>query len=686
MATPKTGMPMKRPLESILNGFADPRRDPHCDPLALLVELVDRLRPRRADDREAAAQGLRALIHLLQQQPAFRDGLAAALGGLLERTRHVSLYVATGIFPPTGFFSETARRIGCSLLPEVLDRSQLKDVLGLVFHRPDDEQWVGAVDDEVWLELLQTLFTDAAAPADTLPGPLAQLVDALRVLSYHVSSIGLDPELVRVLASLEDYDSPFLAQNVEMLAHLERFTRAWSAGDGPEEDDRHLRVLLHQCQEVMLRIRRRASQEGTSLSLTFKMERLGQNLRRIDRLLRVLEEFHAPAGEGALLAEVVPLFKQLVRGECRKNHLGYYVQRNIELLSLRVTENAGRAGEHYITETRQEYFELVRSAMGAGLIIAVMAGFKLMIGKQGLAPLNEALAVCLNYGLGFVLIHLLHFTVATKQPAMTANAIAASIDEAGGKTRDLHRLVDLIARTIRSQLGAIFGNVVVAVPVAILIALGVHALGGAHYLDAAKSEYLLESVHPLSGAVIYAGIAGVCLFLSGLVAGYYDNLAAYDRIPERLLQLRWARRLLGEARLRRMADYVGDNLGALAGNLLFGFMLGGVSALGVLFGLPLDIRHIAFASAHTGYAIASLDFTVAWQGVAVAALGVGLIGLVNLVVSFALALMVALRARQVSFAQGRALVSLVLQGLATRPAAFLWPPREPATALEKAGS
>src|SRR5574337_788893 len=144
------------------------------------------------------------------------------------------------------------------------------------------------------------------------------------------------------------------------------------------------------------------------------------------------------------------------------------------------------------------------------------------------------------------------------------------------------------------------------------------------------------------------------------------NLAAYDRIPERLLQLPWARRLLGPARLARIADYVGNNLGALAGNFLFGVMLGGVTALGVLFGLPLDIRHIAFSSAHTAYAIASLDFAVGWRTVAVAALGVGLIGVVNLTVSFALALWVALRARQVSFAQGRALIGMVLKALLTR--------------------
>lgn len=665
---------MKRSLETILADLAKP----DARPVPLLVELVDRIRPLRGGDREAACHGVRALIHLLGAQPSLGAALAETLRALLGQTRQIKLYASTGIFPPTGFFSEIARRVGASLLPEVADPGQLKDVLGQMFHHRDDVDWVDAVPDELWIELLERLFGPGPAliaPGSPLPQSLAQVLEALRVLSYQVSAIGLDPELVRVWAALEEHDSPFLAQNLELQAHLERFNTAWENGQALVEDDQHLGVLLHQCLEVMQRIRRRTTQAGTSLSLTFKMERLGQHLARIEQLLALLQAFEPGAPEGDPYRWVVPLFKGLVQGECHKNHLGFYLKRNVELLSLRVTENAGRAGEHYITESRGEYFALLGSAMGAGLIIAVMAGIKLVIGQLHLAPLNEALAICLNYGLGFVLIHLLHFTVATKQPAMTANAIAATIDEVGGRSRDLHRLADLVARTVRSQLAAILGNVVVAVPVAILIAVAVHGLAGGHYLTPDKARSLLAAVDPLGGTLIFAAIAGVCLFLSGLVSGYFDNLAAYDRIPERLQNLGWARRLLGEARLRRVAAYVGDNLGALAGNFLFGFMLGGVSALGVLFGLPLDIRHIAFASAHLGYGLTSLDFQVAWQTVAVAALGVSLIGLVNLGVSFALALLVALRARRVDFIQGRALGRLLLGSLGRNPRSFFWPPK-----------
>jgi site-specific recombinase len=328
-----------------------------------------------------------------------------------------------------------------------------------------------------------------------------------------------------------------------------------------------------------------------------------------------------------------------------------------------------------MTATRGEYFGILRSAALGGLIIALMATLRIVLGWQGFAPMNAALAFCLNYGIGFVLIHILGGTVATKQPAMTANAIAASIGEARGKHRDLDSLVELIARTVRSQLGAILGNVGVAIPVAILIGGLVYVLSGQHFISPEQAHILLGEVNPLSGAILFAAIAGVCLFLSGLISGYYDNLSAYGQIPQRLLQLRWPRKVFGEARMTRVAAYVESNLGALAGNFFFGFLLGGVTALGVLFGLPLDIRHIAFSSAYVGHALIGLDFGLTWQLAMLSLLGVLLIGIVNLTVSFTLTLSVAMRARRITFAQGQELLGLIFKRLLTAPRDFFLPPR-----------
>lgn len=292
-----------------------------------------------------------------------------------------------------------------------------------------------------------------------------------------------------------------------------------------------------------------------------------------------------------------------------------------------------------------------------------------------MAPLNEAIAFCLNYGIGFVIIHMLHCTVATKQPAMTANAIAASIGETSGSIRDLEKLATLIAHTVRSQIAAIFGNVLLAVPCAMLIGLAARELVGDHFVDHDKAIHMLHEVHPLTGALFYAAVAGVCLFLSGLIAGYYDNLGVYNRIPERIVRLRWPRTVFGEIRVRRFARYLEHNLGALAGNFFFGCMLGGAWAIGVLFGLPFDIRHIAFSSANVGFASVALDFNVDLHIMIPAVIGVALIGVTNLLVSFALALYVALKARQVTFAQGRVLMKALWHQLRHSPGEFFLPPK-----------
>lgn len=686
---------MEALLEALAQNPGGPGADPGQSPLPLLRALVARLRPARLQNPEHAREAILGLCYLLEHEERWREGLARCLLSLLGEKRQVSLYADVGIFPNTGFFTESARRLSRTLLPDVVDEAVLADGLGQVFDLPRDARWIDALGPEPWERLIRLLFLPPGetpparyvAPRE-LPFALAQILEALRVLSYRVAAAGLEPEILRIEPALEKFASPFIALNVELLDYLERFEAGWKE-DRPTLDERQLGVLIHQCREVVERIRQRAKREGTSISLTFQLRRLAQQLTRMEILLAITgtlrEEGPVRGVRGALPAlagTLAELFVRLVRAECRKNHLRDYWQQNMELLALRVTDNAGRTGEHYITEGRKEYFGLWRSALGAGMIIAFMAAHKIILGHQQFAPLNEILAYCLNYGLGFVLIHMLHFTVATKQPAMTAAAIAASIGEASegrgrGRSRNLDNLVSLIARTVRSQLAAILGNVLVAVPMAMVIGIATDILSGSQLVSPDKARHLLADVHPFqSGALLYAGVAGVCLFLAGLISGYYDNLCAYNRIPERLLGVRWLNRWLGEKRLRRVARYLEDNLGALAGNFFFGFLLGGMWGIGVLFGLPLDIRHIAFSSAFVGFALVGLNFHVSGWPLVLALLGVAGIGLINLLVSFSLALLVALKSRGLSLVQTRGLLGQVLARLLTHPREFFLPPRK----------
>ncbi|KFB69775.1 site-specific recombinase [Candidatus Accumulibacter vicinus] len=650
---------------------------PDADLTSLLALLVDEIRPVKAHDFETARRNLQALCYLLGIHPELRSALRAAFNTLLRTHRHIELYTTTGILPNTGFAPEGFRRIGHKLLPEVLDPGLLRSVLRRAFDRPSDRHWVAGVGEDAWLRLIEAIRFDEEPASETFPHSLLELLRSLRVLSYGIAACGMEPELLRLEPSLVTHESPFVAQNLEMAVYIEAYPENWGKPPSEDCDDRHLRVLFSQCQEVIERVRRNAARNGTSIRLTYQLQRLRQLLRRSEHLLDILAGLHSKGVQASAHPPIVSLFIRLVNDECQRNDLGRHWRQNTELIALRVTDNASHHGEHYITETRAEYWSMARSAMIGGVIIAGMACLKILLAKAALPPLTGALAFCLNYGLGFCLIHILHGTVATKQPAMTANAIAASLSHSSDKLRDIEALTDLIARTCRSQIIAILGNVGIAIPLAGLLAFVIFSSSGEHFISPEKSLHLLEEqslVH--SAAVFYAAIAGVCLFISGLISGYYDNYAAYNRIPERILQLGWPQRLFGAARMRRVAAYIGDNLGALAGNLLFGFLLGGTTFFGLLVGLPIDIRHVSFSSAFIGIAFVGLDLAPDLWLLAWAMLGVAAIGFMNLTVSFVLALNIALRSRQVSDPQWKNLARSILSHLRRQPRDFFMPPQK----------
>jgi len=60
-----------------------------------------------------------------------------------------------------------------------------------------------------------------------------------------------------------------------------------------------------------------------------------------------------------------------------------------------------------------------------------------------------------------------------------------------------------------------------------------------------------------------------------------------------------------------------------------------------------------------------------------ACIGIAIIGMLNFGVSFALALVVALRAREVPRHERRTLPGAVMKRFFTRPLEFLYPPKEP---------
>lgn len=623
---------------------------------SLLARLWFHLRPHANQPLAAAHENLHRLAALLQRNPVYVAALRDHLRALVDGKKSTRLLTEAGLLPYRSFGTEIRRRIAFKLLPPEHDRSRLRDWIDTLVDARD-RAWVAAIPVDDWTYLCELLQLDALIER----GAPGVLTDAINSLTHRIAAGGLDAELLHIDPDLEAYDSPFLALHHEV--------DAWLRGE--VDDTRQIDVLLEQGEEALDRIRRRSEEFGTSIELTLRSNRLTQQMARLRALIALTD----PATEQRhqLIAR---LFVELIAASDERYSVGALVRDTTGRLARQITAFASQTGEHYLAENWAALKKMFWAAAGGGVIVAAMALLKTRITALHLAPLQDALLVSLNYALGFVLIYVLHLTIATKQPAMTASLFAHSLAEVRGQGAEQKALDAFADRVWRSQSAAILGNMLFAFATAVVIAVGLAALGRPA-VDAVTANKLLAGIDPFgSAALFYAGVAGVGLFLSGIVGGYYDNQTVYRRIPQRLSRLALPPRLLGQRAWQAIVAYLGGHVGGLMSNLFFGFYLGLASAFGHLAGLPLDIRHIAFSAANLGYAWHAFDWQLAPAVVLVSIVGVVLIGMVNLSVSFSLAFYLALRATRTS---SRDSGHLLLRGLwAILRAPFRWRVAPPA--------
>ena len=659
------------PLEEALTAFLQPE----ADTLELLRRLVAVLRPQgRRDD--AYGERYRAMLDRLDADEPLRTAFCSHIVHFMATRRLVTFFTDSGILPGTGFFSEWGRILGNRLLPEVPDERRLKDCLHVVFHRADDWRWLQDIPPELSQRFWALLAPDKALRNIDWRSIQEQMLNAVLLLAHRISGLGVDSELMRASPNFDDDRPRFIMLSAEALDFVNTFRAALDTPDLSPDDGSQLLVIADQCQETLQKIRKRALTIGTSLHLSYLLTRSEQSIERLCELVAILGAGQRAETQGEAIRSWGEFAHSAFIAENRRNSLRYYLAQLSGLLAVRVTENAARSGEHYICESNADYGHMWRSAAGAGVLIGVMALLKIKAAALHAPLFGEAFIFSMIYGLGFVLIFLLGMTVATKQPAMTAQTLAGLLGDLRlNRSADLERLVDVIAAVCRSQLAAIAGNVMVALPVAIAVGFGLGYLNDAPAVSVEKSAHLIADLDPLSWALPHAAIAGVFLFLSGLITGYFDNRAAYTDIGARIGRLRWLKALFGRERANRIGGYIQERLGGIMGNFLFGCMLGSTGVIGTILGLPLDIRHIAFSSANLGYALVGFQFDLPLKAIVWAALGVAAIGFTNLTISFLLALRTAMRARGVQFAHGGPLLKALGRRLRQQPRSFFLPPR-----------
>ncbi len=646
---------------------------------AVLKRLIDAL---RVGDKEPALanQNIQHLIEILRQHPEYGDGLSSFVLKLIIQYRQIALYTDTGIMSDQGFFNSLRRLIGHRFLPLLPQEDSVVELVGYLFDKRTDERWLSNIDTDKWDALVDLLKVNDEH-LHLIATAKNSILNAIIILSYRISGIGLHPDLMDSYPQMLNYSASFVAQNQEAVLYVNQYREAHELDTLtdviPEKavDPAPLLVMIEQCEDIVVTIRKRIYKTGISIRLTNMMLRLDQSLQRMRILTELVSDNYDKRDQA-----VIELIQALITTASRRYSIGYLIDNNTKLLSRKVTENAGRVGEHYISTDKAGYRKMFQKASIGGFIIAFMATTKILTYHLALAPMGRAFINSMIYGLGFVFIHIVHGTVATKQPAMTAAAIASTIsDSSGKKSHQLNKLSELVVDILRTQFVAIMGNIMVAVPVALIISFAWLQYTGTPMINTDKAAHLLHELDPFrSLALPHAAIAGVYLFLSGLIAGYYDNLAVYNQIGARIQRHKLLKYLLPRAWLQRLGGFVEANLGAIMGNFLFGVFLGSTATIGFLFGLPIDIRHIAFASANLAHGLFNISANqLDWQIVLLSILGVALIGMVNLMVSFSLALFVALRSKEVKFIDWSRLTKQLFSHVLTHPSDFFWPRDKP---------
>jgi len=618
---------------------------------------------------------LRHLLNVLDRHPEHRERVAALLYRFWREVDSTALLADFGFAPRMHLWGEFGRRLHERLLPGSPDTADLGVLFGLLFPDGSDADWLRAMD-------RPTLARLAALVGPTLPRGghwRHPFLEAIMFLASAVRAAGFSAALRPRMSPELLAETPF-----RQLARVAERVRELAESDAPEaaaqllREAQFLRALLEACRQCARSVHEHLEAHGVSVDVMFEVDQLVERTHRIDALLTCVLSPEPALDVAALVAELVSTADE------RRSLRALFAQ-NYSLLARKVAERSAETGEHYITRDRAEYRAMLRAAAGGGAVIAGTTYVKFLVMALGLSAFWGGFWAGANYAISFVIVQLLHWTVATKQPAMTAPALArrlAEVREAaragdeGGEQAAIERFVDEVANLIRSQAAGIFGNLALVAPLVLGVQIACQLAFGMPLVGAGEAKYVLHSLTLLGPTALYAAFTGVLLFGSSLIAGWAENWFVWHRLDSAIA---WNPRIvarLGAARAQRWSAWWRANVSGLAANVSLGLMLGLVPAVAAFFALPIEVRHVTLSAGQLAAAVGALGFDVLrepafWWCVA----GIAATGVLNLTVSFFLAFRVALRSRGMKLAERSLIYRAIRRRLRRDPLSFLFPPR-----------
>ncbi len=631
------GKKEEQPIPARQQAIVLPLHSPNRS-LEFLTELIGKIRPEKPNDFTQAELKFKALLYQVGQDKSSLFSLRKALLTQFLKTNIIQALTESGIVSSRGFVQELISKLKHKLLPELQAPDNFLFVINKIFYKKTDYIWVESIDNDLWIQFFEVLGIQINL---TEPALIKQLQQSMQILSYRITTLGLEKEMTQRYENFQDAVYPFLEQN--------RLINEYIFNSRPAMDTHNQRILLaninealHNCNQSIQWIKEQRIAYGTSLAQTYILTRLQQQISRMFIMLDVLDRDNSFNTE-----RFVVYFKTVVHNENRKNSLKEFLSENTGYLAYQIAEHGGRTGEKFITTTRKEFWRMFRSAAGGGIIISFIGIIKNLLGKMVMAPFWHGFLYSVNYSLGFILIQDTGSTLATKQPAYTANNVASSFDaQKIGDQPDLRNLAITIGKVSRTQLASFTGNLLVVFPLTYLLAWLFFSATGVKIASGGAAHKLLADQQPFhSLAWLYACFTGFFLFASGLIAGYVENYLVYGKVGERLRNSTAFKYSFSEKNRYKIIHYIETNSGALIGNISLGFFLGMAGFLGKTFGLPFDIRHITISAANATIGFFGLDHQISTRELVYTLFGVMGIGFLNFAVSFGLAFFVAVKSR-----------------------------------------
>ena len=572
------------------------------------------------------------------------------------------------ILSENAFFPELKKRISYKFLPPVEDENTISYIISKVLFNPkSDSDYIKNINPEDGSEFFKLMEIEKIS---TLPKVKKELLISANILALRSVGNALEAGITKMVPEYKNFDNPFVALQSELDSLIGRFKKDKDLQiDSKDVDYKQIKIYLQQCLDFVDKAFKNACKFGISSKINQSLLKIRQQLRRIQDIIPIL----VVDNEEDVLINSKNLVSNTLKYNSHRNNIRELIDDSTRLISHLITSHTAETGTHYIATSPKEYLKMFWKASGGGIIVGFLCIFKMMMSYSHGSEFSHAVLYSLNYAFGFIIIYLLGFTLATKQPAMTAATMAKVLSDESSSEKNYKEFANLVAKLSRTQFIAFVGNVLWSFPVALAIIYGMDWFLEKNFA-VAKADKLLKDLNPIeSKAILHACIAGFFLFISGIISGNISNSSIFNQIPERISQSPFLNQVIGAKNSKKLSDFYTKHWAGIISNFWFGIFLGVIAPLGVFLGLDLDIRHITFSAGNFALALYGKGFDIDTYTFTISLVTIFLIGAFNFIVSFGLSMLLAFRSRKVNFGELTIIYKTILKYFIKNPLRFFIP-------------